>query len=429
MRKIVVMKPHEWLTEASLKQSNSTAQAALESEAFFQGAKVIKHNYPIKVPIASTRVMVDELSDGMLEATSDGSFSSQTGHSYSIPIEFDNEEAEQAFIEQNAADVEGVFTDCEIGLFDTVCPTGAIGDHHDVLNHLNIQNLHAGGGRGQGVKIVVVDTGIDGTQINVAGGYNPRPGVSPGSAGPDHGTMVAFDALIAAPNAMIFDYALLQSSGTSWVGFLSDAIRAFAEIMVDHLQNPGPRVVINSWGMYDTDADAPVGNPQNYSRNPQHPFNQIVGALTGSGADVVFAAGNCGSTCPDNRCGANNRAPGNSIVGANSHPDVICVAAVTNDDDLLGYSSEGPGGLSAQTPDISGFSHFIGSGVFPFDSGTSAACPVVGGVVAALRSTSDLRNLNPAQMKARLLNSARSIHGTGWSPQYGWGIVDADSTM
>ena len=141
----------------------------------------------------------------------------------------------------------------------------------------------------------------------------------------------------------------------------------------------------------------------------------------------VFAAGNCGSNCPDGRCGSGNIGPNNSIHGSNSHPEIISVAAVTINDDLLGYSSEGPGKLSAQKPDISGFSHFSGSGVYSVDSGTSAACPVVGGVLAALRSVPNGRNLNPAEIKQKIFDTARSVHGPGWSPQYGWGIVDADA--
>ncbi len=357
------------------------------------------------------------------------SYPVQLENQFVVAAEFENEDAVDRFRNDNPNDVNDVFSDCQIGPFQPVCPTSAVGTHNDVEAALNLGPLIADGARGTGVKIVVVDTGIDGTQINVSGGYNPRPGVAPGTAPPDHGTMVAFDAQIAAPQAMIFDYALLQSTGGTWVAFLSDAIRAFSEIMIDHLQMPGPMVAVNSWGMYDTSTDAPAGNPQNYSANPAHPFNQITTALVGSGVDVVFAAGNCGSTCPDGRCGTGNVGPGNSIHGANSHPDVVSVAAVTVNDDLLGYSSEGPGGLAHDKPDIAGFSHFHGSGVFPEDSGTSAACPVVAGVIAAIRSSARGRNLSPSDLRDFLTGNARSVHGSGWDPQFGAGIVDAGSAF
>jgi subtilisin family serine protease len=322
-----------------------------------------------------------------------------------------------------------MYNDCEIQAFQAVCPEHPVGTHRDVGTALNLAPLRAAGAQGAGVKVVVVDGGIDGTRINVSGGYNPRPGVAPGTAPPGHGTMVAFDALIAAPRAMIYDYALLQSRGGFWVGFLSDAIRAFSEIMIDHLETPGPMVAVNSWGMYDSSTDAPAGDPQNYSDNPAHPFNQVTAALAGSGVDVVFAAGNCGSTCPDGRCGRNDVGPGNSIMGANSHPEVVTVAAATVNREMLGYSSEGPGALDHDKPDLAGYSHFSGSGIYPADSGTSAACPVVAGVIAALRSSPAGRNLAPRDMKDLLTRNANAVRGSGWDPQFGAGLIDAGAAF
>jgi hypothetical protein len=400
MRKIVMLTQHEWLHESFGTRSMASAMPQLESRVQTAGMRFDESAYPVAVE-----------------------------DSFMVSAEFEDDAAIEKFVEENPNDVQRVYADPEIGPFQPICPSGPIGNDTDVRNKLNLVPLSAAGAQGTGVRIIVVDTGIDGSQINVVGGYNPIGGVAPGTSSPDHGTMVAYDALIAAPNAMIFDYALLQSQGNTWVAFLSDAIRAFSEIMVDHLQMPGPKVAVNSWGMYNTGSDAPVGNPQNYSRNPSHPFNQITSALVGSGVDVVFAAGNCGSTCPDGRCGINDRGPGNSIHGANSHPDVVTVSAVTVNDELLGYSSEGPGGLDAQKPDIAGFSHFAGSGVWPEDSGTSAACPVVAGVIAALRSTPQGRNLTPAQMKDYLTQHARRLSGTGHDFQYGWGIVDAGAAL
>src|SRR5207249_9281721 len=145
----------------------------------------------------------------------------------------------------------------------------------------------------------------------------------PGSAKPDHGTMVAYDVGIAAPEAKIYDYALLRTEAGTWAAFLSDAIAAFADLIERVNANPGRWVVNNSWGMFDRSEDASIGSPENYSANPDHPFNQITGSLVAAGADVFFAAGNCGAPCPDGRCGTADTGPGQSIHGANSHPDVV----------------------------------------------------------------------------------------------------------
>jgi subtilisin family serine protease len=52
-----------------------------------------------------------------------------------------------------------------------------------------------------------------------------------------------------------------------------------------------------------------------------------------------------------------------------------------------------PGRLTKNKPDVAGYTHFKGSGVYTADGGTSAATPVVAGVVAAVRSA---RPYNPA---------------------------------
>jgi subtilisin family serine protease len=323
-------------------------------------------------------------------------------------------------------DVRAVFADPVIAPFPTVCPDGTGGSIGDVATPHDLTELIAQGHRGRGVRVAIVDTGIDGTQVNVSGGWSPWPGVAPGAAPAGHGTMCAVDVLVAAPDAQIHDYPLLRSTGGVWVAFLSDAIRFFAEIMTVILRMPGPMVVSNSWGLFNRAGDAAVGHPQNYGANPAHPFNTITSALVASGADVLFAAGNCGAACPDGRCGSGDTGPGNSIHGANGHPDVTTVAAVTVDGDHLGYSSQGPAGLSHDKPDICGFSHFDAPGIDPsFHAGTSAACPVVAGVVAALRSKPSARALPPAAIRAALIAGATPVGGSGWSPDTGHGIVDA----
>ncbi|WP_431267994.1 S8 family serine peptidase [Dankookia sp. P2] len=107
----------------------------------------------------------------------------------------------------------------------------------------------------------------------------------------------------------------------------------------------------NAWGIWDTSQDDP--HPKlNYARNLNHPLNKRVAALDGKGIDQVFAAGNRGQFCPPTRCGPQDRGPGRSIHGANSHPRVLTVGAVRADGLWVGYSAEGPGALAAAKPDL-----------------------------------------------------------------------------
>jgi len=127
----------------------------------------------------------------------------------------------------------------------------------------------------------------------------------------NHGTMCAFDATIAAPKATILDVALLRSikhGGMVMEGRLSDGVLAYRHLLaiMSAPRRPGEvrtMVVSNSYGMFQPSWDFPVGDPRNYSDNPNHPFNRMVMALGRAGADIVCAAGNCGPDCPDGRCG------------------------------------------------------------------------------------------------------------------------------
>ncbi|OLC70492.1 MAG: hypothetical protein AUH78_20830 [Gemmatimonadetes bacterium 13_1_40CM_4_69_8] len=349
---------------------------------------------------------------------------------YAVRVDADDEDAVERLRRDRSAEVVGVFADPTVSPFPSpYCSDSPVGATQDVARRLGVRALHRAKLTGRGVHVAVVDTGIDGSRIPVAGGWAPTPGYVPGSSAPNHGTMVAYDVRIAAPDAQLFDYALLKSQAGTWAAFLSDAIAAFADLVERVNAAPGRWVVNNSWGLFDRASDAPIGSPENYSANPDHPFNQVTGALVAAGADVFFAAGNCGADCPDGRCGAGDTGSGASIHGANSHPEVVSVAAVTVTDRRLGYSSQGPGALYSRKPDLAGFSHFAGSGIYPADAGTSAASPVAVGVAAALRQAFATDRLAPAQLKGLLQRTARDVNGDGWDYDLGYGVIDAAAAV
>ena len=143
--------------------------------------------------------------------------------------------------------------------------------------------------------------------------------------------MSAFDTGIAAPQATFLDHAVLLSTTpgpTVMSGLLSDAVSSYS-VLLTMMLTPSPQpqklVVNNSWGMFNPAWDFPVGHPGNFSDNALHPFNVIVGSLEAAGADIFFAAGNCGRDCPDGRCKFGATLP---ICGANSHQSVMSIAGV-----------------------------------------------------------------------------------------------------
>jgi len=290
---------------------------------------------------------------------------------------------------------------------------------------------------GYRVPVAIVDTGINLAHLE-SKGRDPKfstqrswtpAGVAtkPGKHPVGHGTMCAYDVGIAAPKATLVDHAILLSETpgeTAKSGLLSDAVLAFSKLLGIVQAIPASRralVVNNSWGMFDPAWDFPVGHPGNYSDNPAHPFKVIVASLEAAGADILFAAGNRGRDCPDGRCRFAATQP---ICGANSHPSVLSVAGVDTRKRRVGYSSQGPGRLDPDKPDLSAYTHFRGSGVYPSDGGTSAACPVAAGVVTAVREKYPSSVLSPAELRALLFKTAEDLGGTGFDHDFGWGVID-----
>ena len=337
-------------------------------------------------------------------------------------------------------EVLGVFPDLVIQSFPTCTSDPPVGTAADVAEALAVTELAAGGMDGHGVALAVVDSGMNVTELerlgraphlDAAGSWTPAlASTQPGKHPVGHGTMCAFDAGIAAPEATLLDYAVLLSprSGTSGVqGLLSDAVLAYSHLLAQMQALPAgcqSLVVTNSWGLFSPASDARVGSASNYSDNPTHPFNVIVASLVNAGADVVFAAGNCGRDCPDPRCGFGDLPP---ICGANSHPRVICVAGVDVRRRRVGYSSQGPGRLSPEKPDVCAFTHFTGSGVYGAhpDAGTSAACPVAAGVIAAVRSRHPPGSVAADQLRELVQRTADPPDGQGFNFDHGWGTINA----
>jgi subtilisin family serine protease len=359
--------------------------------------------------------------------------------------EIPDDDAQHGVLAAATADpaVLGVFADPAIEHCLTCGGDPAVGTAEDVARLLATEQLHGAGLTGEGVHLAIVDSGINvaylrdkglDATVDADGSWTPAGVTSkPGMHAVDHGTMCAFDAGIAAPAATFLDHAVLlstQSGPTVMAGLLSDAVRSFAKLreVLDGLPDSRRALVVsNSWGMFDPRWDFPVGHPGNYSNNPRHPFNVSVASLEAAGADILFAAGNCGRDCPDGRCNF-ERLP---ICGANSHGRVICVAGIDTNGERVGYSSQGPGRLEAAKPDLSAYTHFTGSDVFAPgpDSGTSAACPVLAGVVAAVRTQYPANRLSPLALRSLLSKTARDLGTSGFDYDHGWGAVDTAALM
>jgi len=239
---------------------------------------------------------------------------------------------------------------------------------------------------------------------------------------------------MSIPEAKLFDLPLAPVKISDIPAFLSLADAAFRRMLLDidmwrTGKFPGQWILVNPWGIYDRRSEYPRGY---YTENPHNPFNKLVVKAVRQDMDVVFAAGNCGQFCPDKRCGERDRGPSRSIWGANSLEPVLTAGAVRADSMWLGYSAQGPGQprLGASKPDFCTASQFCEDGdAFSINTGTSAACGLTAGIVAALRSRWDTTAVSPHDLKQVLNQTARKPTGVPWSTSLGHrlgnGLLDA----
>ena len=301
------------------------------------------------------------------------------------------------------------------------------------------------GTTGAGVNVVIVDQGLDKHALGASygGGWSvgaAQPGVpmpTPGSVRRPHGMMIAHNILKVAPKALLFDLPLAPPRISNIQSFLSlaDAAYQTVETNIAILKSgnfPGSWILVNPWGIFDRATECPKGH---YTENPS-PFSRLVDMAVAENIDVVFAAGNCGQFCPDDRCGPRDNGPGHSIWGANSLQSVLTVGAVRSDSKWVGYSSQGPGQqlLGPNKPDLCAASQFCEDGdAFSINTGTSAACGIAAGVVAALRSRWSSATVSPGQLKAILNQTARKPPGLGSNNNLGHrlgnGVLDAKAAF
>ena len=302
-------------------------------------------------------------------------------------------------------------------------PGTAKGDLAAVRSYLGVDQIWSDGVRGTGVVVGVVDGGIT-TPGRVAGGNIPNVIDGPKSDWGQkafwggHGEMCATDVRGMADDVRLYDIRLPDSDFDPVAAVISDALAGFQWAISRHRTDGTPHILTNSWGIFQKSWDPA------YATDPNHPFTRKVVEALDEGILVLFAAGNCGATCPDGRCDADN-GPGKSIWGANGHPRVMTVGAANIREELIGYSSQGPAALDPHKPDFCSISHF--KGYFASDSGTSAATPIAAGVVALLtqKGKSVGIDLTQARAKEALKKTAKDIGPGGWDQHSGSGIIQA----
>jgi serine protease AprX len=283
--------------------------------------------------------------------------------------------------------------------------------------------------RGAGVRIAIVDTGVNGDRSEFgparrAGGWAPA-GEDPWTDYKGHGTMCGCIAAASREDGGEFDGVAPQASLISCrTRFLDSELATLYDYLTElaEVEGAAPIVASNSFGVRTGVAPA---------EDPDSDFIPALGDALAAGIAVCFSAGNYHELVGGEAaaCGPT------SIWGYKCRNDVTAVAASRPDGTMWSYSSRGPGqhagkegmgdkpDITAPTPPDGRVLYGDGPRNLPDGWGTSGACPQVAGLLALLLSAGHSR----ADAIAAMYKSATPL-GVG-APCQGAGVIDCSKAL
>ncbi|WGF87352.1 S8 family peptidase [Marinivivus vitaminiproducens] len=262
---------------------------------------------------------------------------------------------------------------------------------------------------GRGVKVAVLDTGIDANHpdLTIAGGVSFVPDSESWHDDQGHGTHCA--GIVAArnddkgtvgvaPDAELYAIKVLSGDGSGQFSWILAGLGWALENGMD--------VVSMSLGSDVEEAGTEC--PLAYQRAAEQ--------LADAGCIVIAAAGNSGE------------GPGNPWVGIPARCDgYMAVAAVDAEKQLAPFSSRGPDELGpGQAVEIAApgvdINSTVPGGGYEVFSGTSMACPHVAGAAALVKQT--FPDWSAQQIRERLRGGASDLPPAGRDVGTGFGLLD-----
>src|SRR6478735_5980283 len=284
--------------------------------------------------------------------------------------------------------------------------------------------------KGAGVKIAVIDSGIDAQHPDlkgaVTGGYDasgsgqPDGQKSVGSK-PEHGTLVA--TMLAGRGHQPASASPSPSpgpAGTPPDGVMGVAPEAQLLSVSTWLGSPNPsgksdQDQIPEAVRWAVDNGAKVINISLGSTTPQWPQSWDAAFLYAEQKDVVIVAA------------AGNRIGGNLQVGAPATIQGVLTVAGLDRKGAASIDSSSQGisiGVAAPAEDLVGG---MPAGGYAEWAGTSGATPIVSGVAALIRSK--WPEMSASQVINRIVTTAKDAGLPGKDPLYGFGVLNAEAAL
>ncbi len=269
---------------------------------------------------------------------------------------------------------------------------------------IGVQALHEAGIEGAGVKIAVLDTGIDYTHPDLAAGYRGGIDIAYGDGDPmddswnGHGTHVAgivgaqrdgMGVAGIAPAAELYAVKVMDGGGFGTTSWLIAGLEW---------------AVLNNMDIVNLSLELP-----SYSAG----LEQACRAARDAGLLLVAAAGNT---------------RGGAVSYPAAYESVIAVNGSGPDNSLGWFSATGPE-VELAAPGV-GILSTVRSAGYGLLSGTSQAAPHVAGVAALLlgHGVADANGngyADAGDVRIRLRESAADLGASGADSQFGYGLVDA----
>jgi subtilisin len=262
----------------------------------------------------------------------------------------------------------------------------------------------AGGNTGAGVKVAVLDSGIDinHPDLTVVGGYNAVTRVA-ANYNDDlglcngHGTHIAgtiaakangIGVVGVAPSVQLYSIKVFEDIGGQCLAYTSNQIAG-----LNWAVTQGIRLVNVSIG----------------GTNPSYSYSSAMNTAAAQGTYVIAAAGNNGG----------------AMLYPGAAPEAIGIGALDSGNNRAGFSSNGPE-LDFAAPGVSITSTMPGGG-YGGKSGTSMATPHVVGVAALILAANPSLTLDGLRTKLR--DGALDLESPGLDNNTGWGLVRAQNSL
>ena len=300
-------------------------------------------------------------------------------------------------------------------------------------DHINADAALAAGYSGEGVKVAVLDSGVNFNHFDLRDNFD----LSANELGYDfvsddffpedvygHGTHVAgilaaasngFGVVGVAPNAQIVALRVLDDNGEGTASRIIEALQWIQNYNAAHPDSP-IRITNNSYGTGSNSSQ----------------LEAAFDVLASSGVLHIGSAGNDGSAAGN----------GNNVSYPARYESVVAVAALDKNNLRASFSSTGSD-VEIAAPGVSVLSTWKDStnfaGPLPFSfagyageyfieaNGTSMASPHVAGVAALLMASNP--SYTAEAVRNKMNETALDLGATGKDNLYGYGLVDASLAL